>query len=671
MTRPKRGGIIQDAAGFYIDTATRNLSFLKMWNTLKDLKVKNNKFFLRLYDPELSGVDPHNPRLTPEMQLRVVQECISNPWYYIRECVRIPVSGGMKSYDINRGNLALTWCMLQNLNVIMQLPRQNFKTISACVVYSWVFDFGTENCRIMFGNKEKPDAERNLKNLKDIRENLPYYMKFADKKDVNNIGSISSAKNNNWIVTMASANDELTADKLGRGSTLPMWWGDEWAFVKYNEIIYGAAAPAQNQAMIESRRNDKPYGKLFTTTPNQLEDPAGKFCHDMMNMACQFDEAMYDWSEEQIRDYIRKNSDNNFIHIRFSWKELGRDQAWFEEVCRDLQNNQLKIRREIMLEWTYSSDVSPFTEDQIERLARYVVEEPFGKIYLQRIFPLTILENPGNWELPYIVAVDVASGLARDFSAIQIIHPVTLRSVATFKNNKIDTNELYRLICEVISYFPNCVVVVERNSMGKGVLDNLMHSAFEKFLYYEYRRQEAEKKIKSKTINTTKGTLVKVYGINTSVLERDRMINEVLYTIVQDTPDHIACPDVFQNIKNLERKKGNKIEHRSGESDDSLFAYLIGRYMLAYGKNLSKFMRWPAGDEPATVKARAKATENINKIIQASARPKEASDLWMAAVREQEKEEEAKSVTTKLGSQIRAVLDMNRHQSRREPNDRR
>jgi len=33
-----------------------------------------------------------------------------------------------------------------------------------------------------------------------------------------------------------------------------------------------------------------------------------------------------------------------------------------------------------------------------------------------------------------------------------------------------------------------------------------------------------------------------------------------------------------------------KIEHSSGSHDDSLFAYLVGRYVLSYGKNLNKFL---------------------------------------------------------------------------------
>jgi len=40
-----------------------------------------------------------------------------------------------------------------------------------------------------------------------------------------------------------------------------------------------------------------------------------------------------------------------------------------------------------------------------------------------------------------------------------------------------------------------------------------------------------------------------------------------------------------------------KIQHCEGGHDDSLFAYLVGRYVLAYGKNLNKFMIIPNGEK--------------------------------------------------------------------------
>ena len=87
----------------FVDYTTSNNSFLKMYKKLKSMDIKNNKFFLRIYDRSLSKIDPHDPNLTQEEQSKVLQECIRNPWYFIREVIRIPVPGKPKKFELHRG----------------------------------------------------------------------------------------------------------------------------------------------------------------------------------------------------------------------------------------------------------------------------------------------------------------------------------------------------------------------------------------------------------------------------------------------------------------------------------------------------------------------------------------------------------------------------------------
>ena len=115
---------------YILDTKTRNISFIQTAYDLKMLGIKNNKFFLKLYDEELQGKDPYDPLLPPDMIKRVIIECIRNPWYFLRELSRIPDEGGAvgvgsgKPYQLNRGNLASTWCFIHNIDHYLVLPRQ-------------------------------------------------------------------------------------------------------------------------------------------------------------------------------------------------------------------------------------------------------------------------------------------------------------------------------------------------------------------------------------------------------------------------------------------------------------------------------------------------------------------------------------------------------------------
>lgn len=70
---------------------TENYSFLKMHKILKDMGIKNNKFFLKLYDKDLRYIDPlDEENLTLEQQAKIIREVKRNFWYFIREVVRIP-----------------------------------------------------------------------------------------------------------------------------------------------------------------------------------------------------------------------------------------------------------------------------------------------------------------------------------------------------------------------------------------------------------------------------------------------------------------------------------------------------------------------------------------------------------------------------------------------------
>ncbi len=48
----------------YYQMSTRNTSFIKMHQYLKAIGIKNNKFMLALLDPDLAGIDPHDPNLS-------------------------------------------------------------------------------------------------------------------------------------------------------------------------------------------------------------------------------------------------------------------------------------------------------------------------------------------------------------------------------------------------------------------------------------------------------------------------------------------------------------------------------------------------------------------------------------------------------------------------------
>lgn len=109
----------------YYQMSTRNTSFLKMHQYLKAIGIKNNKFMLALLDPDLAGIDPHDPNLSTYYKSKVLAECMVNFWYFAREVVRVPDQGGSGKgipLELHRGNMALFFCSIYNMNIFLELP---------------------------------------------------------------------------------------------------------------------------------------------------------------------------------------------------------------------------------------------------------------------------------------------------------------------------------------------------------------------------------------------------------------------------------------------------------------------------------------------------------------------------------------------------------------------
>lgn len=363
---------------------------------------------------------------------------------------------------------------------------------------------------------------------------------------------------------------------------------DEFAFLKYNDIIFASATPANSQASLEAKANNKPYHIVMSTTPGDLNTPQGKYAKAFFDNAAIFEEKMYDWEQDKILMFIKKNSRNNFVYISFSYKQLGRDEEWFIDQCRSLNMDLFKIKREILLQWNKSSDLSPFSEEQIMLLMENA-KDPVATLMINDIFPLKIYNNDFNWHGNLMIGVDVSGGFSLDSTAVTIWNPSTQEIVATFKNNVIDTVEVSEFLYTLVKkYFINSTLVIERNSYGKTVIDILLRTDIAKNLYYEIKTSKAEKKINDVKRQTFESKETRSYGVNTDNKTRPLMI-DLLREIVNNEYKKINSRELIDEIAGLERDKTGKIQHGTTTHDDMVFSLLVLRYVWAYGTNLGRF----------------------------------------------------------------------------------
>ena len=586
-------------ASVYYHMETSNKSFLEMHYFLKSKGIKRNRFFLVLYDRDLAGVNPRDPNLNELMKRKVLRECQCNFWYFIREVILIPDQGGAvgggSRYKLSRGNLALNFGFVLNWNMFLELPRQHGKTISAICWYLWVYLFGTTNSEIMFMNKKHDDSKMNLARMKEIRDSLPRYLRMNEvpgkdgkpQKVPENVESINNVYNRNKITTKPGARNKANANSIGRGCTMPIHWYDEYAFILHNKIIYAAATPAFSKAAANAKRNGAPFGILITTTPGDLTTDEGLDAFETRNSATQFQEEFYDYSPQQLQEMKAANTNSSFMYIRFTYVQLGSGEEYFKQMVIDLKRDWPAIRREVLLEWSNSSDNSPFTKQDLDTV-QSLIRDPITKIalchhYFMEIYKPMEVESI-NW--PPLIGVDVSGGYDQDSSAITVVDSRTTDTLACLNCNYISPVDLARVIYElVVKYLPNAIVNIERNGgYGASVLAQLIKTKIKRNLYYELKDRVYEERPNGTHVQKMTRK-VKVYGFDETKRSR-----ELLMGILRDRMDNhkakFISPILYNELCTLEVKKNGKIEHSANAHDDQIFSYLMALYIWYEGEDL-------------------------------------------------------------------------------------
>lgn len=620
---------------YIYDLKTKNISFLQTARDLKNVNIKNNMFFLKLYDRSLQGVDPYSPLLTENQVMRIINECIINPWYFLREIAKIPEQGGPGiQYLLNRGNLAATWCFLHGIDHYLVIPRQIGKTQSTIAILLWAFLFGTSSSEFMFLNKNQDDANKNLGRLKAQRELLPKYLQFnlsyteegKLEKGIDNTKSITNVENKNSIVTKPSASSIESAERVGRGSTQPIQFSDEVEFTPFIKTIMEAAGPTFKTASETAQRNNAAYCRIFTSTPGDLDTQPGKDAQLIIEKTTKWNEDFYNWKIDETKDYIKTNAENGIVYIEYQYTELGKDEEWFRETCRLLNNEKLKIKREIFLQRLHGSSDSPFDPTELAAINDYkgkIKEE----IFINKLFKLDVYEELKK-DMVYIVGVDVSAGYGEDNCATTILNPYTLKPVAEFKSPFIGTTNYTKFLYVLIrKHIPKGILCIERNSYGENILDALRQTEIRGQLYYDKAKDmignNIDDKLDEMGMLKLEAARRRYYGVYTEGKSREVMM-DLLDTHVKEHKDLFVTENIISDIFKLVKDKRGKIVAGKGFHDDCIMSYLIALYVYYHGNNLHRF-GYSRGDKLVSEEERNKGLtyeELINEL------PEEVKEMF-------------------------------------------
>ena len=629
-------GIDSRGIPFFYHISTSNLSFIQTARDLKSLGINNNAFFLSLYNPDLADVDPFSPNLTKEQVQAIINECIINPWYFIRECVRIPEQGGGtgpgagSKFRLHRGNLAACWCFFRNIDLYLVIPRQCFKTHSMLACLNWAYIFGTSNSVFNFSNKSQKDSDDNLRKMKEQKDVLPIYMQhrygieidesgdFKQVKGLDNVRTMTNPVNGNRIDSKPSATTEEKADGIGRGNSAPIQFYDEVEFTKYIGTIIMAAGPAYVRAAENAKKNGAMYGRIFITTPGNIDSQPVKDSMSTREQAAVFTERLYDMTEEDIVAFMKANSRNGIIYIEFNYKQIGMDEEWYQKVCAVSNWDKIKIKREVLLQRIRGTSESPFDPDDLDTINGFR-KEPIDEIMVNKIFTLYVYEKLDK-TVPYIMGVDCATGVNNDNTVLMIIDPYTLHPVACMKTPLADAVETAQNIIHVVNrYIPKALVAIESNHLGSAIIAILKRSSIAANLYYDIDKAmvpDVETRLDKHGMVMNDPNNRRFYGVATTATTRPMMMQILLRHVAERKSDFI-CRELIDDLNNLIQKASGKIEAAQGEHDDVVMAYLIALFVYYHGSKLSRYgitkydPRKPIGESVKKVETYADAYEAL------------------------------------------------------------
>lgn len=646
------GNRIKRIGNKYYDTGTSNKSFLQVAKDLKSLGIHNYYFMLEIYDYSLVNIDPYAENLTRDQISRIMTECTRNPWYYLREICRIPDQGGVGiPFKANRGNIAQTWLTLHGIDSWLCLPRQQGKTISFLCLLAWAYSFGTNNSTFIFVNKDSGNAKENLQRLKDIIDCLPEFLRFdqiMEEDENGKVKLVKAARNatsmkhpitKNRIIIKPKATSYESALSLARGLTSPILHFDEPEFTPYIKTIIENSVSTFETASRNAKKNGAMYCRAFSCTPGDLDTSMGQEAQEVLSHTTKWSEHMYDMRYDSLNDdknellqYVKNNGGNGIVYIEYSYKQLGLTDEWLRNMYNKIQN-PVVVKREILLQRIRGSSDSPFDQEDIEYMAS-MVKPIVDELYLCDHFRFDIYKKLERLT-PYLVSIDCSTGTNGDSNAITIINPYTVRPDAEFKCPYIGETQFEKLIIELVQeHLPRACIIIERNSVGDGIIDHLLNSPIRSNLYFDKNKDLVESNLaeQSNVVSMLKrqGDQKKFYGVYTDNKSREDMM-AILFRRVAEFKDDFVTKNITDDIAHLVRFKSGKVAAQIGFHDDSIMSYLIGMYVWYHGNNLSMW---------GIVKG-AKEIENQNQGLHRSVEDIENMDILPAdtieAMKRQEK----------------------------------
>lgn len=598
------------------DLTTKNVSFLKTAEVFKNMGIKNCYFHLQLNNPALVGVDPHDPNLTDDQRLMVLQEMSENFWYFLREVCRL--SGGVQ-FRGNRANISFAWCWLNHLTSILIMPRQQGKTVTAQVISFWLTYISGRAYTTHLITLKDDNRQQFVDAVKGIRSSIPSWMTNVIYRDKDAGNSLSYAafgeKSKNKLVISVPQIGKEAACNVGRGLTTESRFFDEPSYIKWMEAILNGAGPSTLTARENARKKKWVYGTGFITTPASKLTESGLYMYTMLMNATEWRESYFDtFSETHLYKQMIKNSNepgvtSPTVGMVYNYLQLGKNKDWVKRTIDELKMSKSEAKIDLLLMWDEDGKDRLFSDDVREAIneAKRGIEwsQLIGNtdLYFDWFIPQTeyvdILAGRSNTH--YLIGVDTSAAQGRDACTVVIRDIRTGYVIGCGRYQRAFLTDVGIVIQTLLQEMNNSTLIIERNyathmidqllvslpSLGIDPFKRIFNQIFQ--APEKYSREYSE--IKARGFNGADDRFYLKYkqhfGFMTTPESR-RQLYDGLEPAVSITGEGIRYTKLIDELIGLKVING-RIDHDSKGHDDLVIAWLLSFWFIKHAQNKNEY----------------------------------------------------------------------------------
>ena len=372
-------------------------------------------------------------------QNQTLQQIINyrqNPIRWIKDNVMIrnQAKGSVKFNMYDFQEKVINLFLLNHFVITLKSRQVGMSTlVQAFCIWAAIY---YQNYNIQIISASNRQATSFLEKMREMYELIPANQ-FKPDLIIDNKQTVSFA-NGSKIAALPATR------KASLGESINMLILDEAAFIEHAKDVYQAAYPTLSRAF--KTMTGKPYGIFIISTPN------GTTSHG------QWYYNMYTGALTRV---------NKYIPVRIHWSEVTEyDEEWYYDQCTQMNWDYRSIMSELELSFVSSGD----TYLPGKLLDKIEIEEPIHRDAREHLW---IFKHP----IPnrkYVVGVDVGFGDNQDSSTIQVLDALTLEQVAEYENNSIRIKGFTEVVISLCTYYNNALCNIERNSVGKVLIQNIL-----------------------------------------------------------------------------------------------------------------------------------------------------------------------------------------------------